>query len=655
MDNWQNVRGWLIISTSVASIGVGLAAPIFLIPGSMIAAGISGWLLRELKGLPRKSDLVARLHREQWRQGLEVEFSEKSGELLTTVQQRDALVQKKAVELQAKEKGLIEWEQQLVKAEGKLTAAMQQQEQYYIQLLDEVERGALAQLAEGIAEIQMRENSILMLQQKLMGLANRPDPKQGFAAWVAQLLLQGLEKNEVFCQLKGFYKIPGLREVSVWVELQTGTTAKKLENISKEVGTWVKMGEPTILWDADECVYEFRFAPLVDNYETSYEIVIDNESELPSITEPDDPNWFVNAVCDSKSVHFMIHGPSGGGKSVLVDNLMCVGGDELHVKTGKQVRIFIVDPKFPDSEWTYRGKRLKPQYRRWEQSVEGVLAMQAEVNDRLDIAAEAAEAIPQHLFEDPEYILPLPERDIDFWIVDEAAALHTLYKDQCSMAYRGVLWVGRSSLVRCILIGQNPNPSNYGLQIPDLNNCTRFYLGITALEALDRFIKPPREIKAKLKGQIYSRLRMVKMKKLQGIVEPPEQYFALVVKANEPPFVTQLPPPKAYAYGDSDVRTSNQVAQIGVQQEDITDLVERARVEELEQNLRDLLEYARQKETWVTSSEFRQNRNRYKPTQTEVINSWIEELEARGFGECDRSSRTLKYRYPSFVHPTTEA
>ncbi|MEH1779715.1 MAG: hypothetical protein V7L26_11480 [Nostoc sp.] len=641
MDNRQNVRDWLIISTSVASIGVGLSAPIFLIPGSMIAAGVSGWLLWQSKGLPRKSDLVARQHREQWRQGLEVEFSEKSGELLTTVQQRDALVQKKAVELQQKEKGLIEWEQQLVTVEGKLTAALREQEQYYIQLLDEVEKGAFA-------EIQMRENSILMLQQKIMGLANRPDPKQGFAAWVAQLLLQGLEQNEVFCQLKGFYKIPGLREVSVWVELQTGTTAKKLENISKEVGTWVKMGEPTILWDADECVYEFRFAPEVDNYETSYEIVIDNESELPSIAEPDDPNWFINAVCDSKSVHFMIHGPSGGGKSVLVDNLMCVGGDELHIKTGKQVRIFIVDPKFPDSEWTYRGKRLKPQYRRWEQSVEGVLAMQAEVNDRLDVAAEAAEAIPQHLFEDPDYILPLPERDIDFWVVDEAAALHTLYKEQCSMAYRGVLWVGRSSLVRCILIGQNPNPSNYGLQIPDLNNCTRFYLGITALEALDRFIKPPREIKAKLKGQIYARLRMVKMKKLQGIAEPPEQYFALVVKANEPPFVAQLPPPKAYAYGDGETP----LAEASV---DITDLVERARVEELEQNLRDLLEYARQKETWVTGSEFRQNRNRYKPTQTEVINSWIEELVSCGFGECDRSSRTLKYRYPCVIHSTSEA
>lgn len=634
MDNRQNLRYWLALSLSVASIGVGLTAPIFLIPGALIAIGGSTWVLRRTKGLPRKSELAAKQHREKWRQGLENEFTERSGQLLLTVQQRDALIRNKALQLQSEQEKLIEWEKLLVEAEGRLTEALREQEQYYIELINRIEEAAQA-------EIQMRENAILSLQQKVMGLVNRPDPKQGFAAWVAQVLLQSLEQNEIFVELKGFYKPPGIREVSVWVRLQVGTPAKKLENISKEVGTWVNFGEPTILWDSDECVYEFQFSPQVDSYETSYEVLIDNESELPEIIEPEDKNWFVNTICDSKSVHFMIHGPSGGGKSVLVDNLICVAGDELSSKTGKKVRIFIIDPKFPDSEWTYRGRRLKPQYRRWEQSVEGVLAMQAEVNDRLDIAAEAAEAIPEHLFEDPEYILPLPERDIDFWVVDEAAALHSVYKDQCSLAYKAVLWVGRSSLVKSILIGQNPNPSNYGLQIPDLNNCTRFYIGITALEALDRFIKPPREIKAKLKGQIYARLRTVKAKKLQGVAEPPEQFFALVVKANEPPFVAQLPPPKAFAL------LSNEVpSQIGKQPEDITDLVERARIEELENFLRDALEYARQKETWVSGSEFRQNRNRYKATKTETINSWFEELEAHGFGECDRRDKTIKYRYP---------
>lgn len=534
MDNRQDIRdwlAWLALSLSVASLGVGFSAPFFLIPCTIISIGSGVYTLKGIKGLPRRSELAAKAHREKWRQSLEEEFTERSGQLLMTVEQRDEMLRNKAMQLQVEQDKLIQWEKLLVEAEGRLTQALRNQEQYYIELIEKVEESASA-------EIQLRENAILQLQQKVMGLTNRPDPKQGFAAWVAQVLLQGLERNEIFVELKGFYKPPGIREVSVWVRLQAGTPAKKLESISKEVGTWVNFGEPTILWDADECVYEFQFSPQVESYETSYEVLIDNESELPEIQEPEDNKWFINVVLDTKSVHYMIHGPSGGGKSVLVDNLMCVAGDDLTAKTGKRVRIFIIDPKFPDSEWTYRGRRLKPQYRRWEQSCQGVLDMQAEVNDRLDIAAEAAEAVPQELFEDINHPLPIPERDIDFWIVDEAAALHTQYKDQCSAAYRNVLWVGRSTLVKAILIGQNPNVTNYGLQIPDLSNCVRFYIGITALEALDRYVKPPRDIKAKLKGQIYARLRMVKAKKMQGIAEPPEQFFALVVKANEPPFST---------------------------------------------------------------------------------------------------------------------
>lgn len=633
MGNRQNIRDWLALSVSVSVIGVGLIAPFFLLPCTIISIGVNTWVLRKVKGLPRRSELVALAHREKWRQGLEEEFTERSGQLLLTVQQRDELVKSKALQLQAEQDKLIQWEKLLVEAEGRLTKALRDQEQYYIELIDRIEESASA-------EIQLRENAILQLQQKVMGLTNRPDPKQGFAAWIAQVLLQGLERNEIFVELKGFYKPPGIREVSVWLRLQPGVPAKKLENISKEVGTWVNFGEPTILWDADECVYEFQFSPQVESYETSYEVLIDNESELPEIQEPEDKNWFINVVLDSKSVHYMVHGPTGSGKSVLIDNIMCVAGDELATRTGKEIEIFIVDPKFPDSTWTYKGKRVKPQYRRWEQSIEGVLAMQAEVNDRLDIAAEVAEAVPEHLFEDPNYILPLPERNIQIWAIDEAAALHSMYKDQCSLAYKAVQWVGRSTLVVSILIGQNCNPSNYGLQIPDLLNCTRFYIGITALEALDRFIKPPREIRAKIKGQIYARLRIVKQKKLAGIAEPPEQFFALVVKANEPPFVAQLPPPCAYT------TISNVNVVLGNKEVDITELVEQSRVESLEEHLREVVIYASKKKTWITGSELRQNKNRFKAIKTQVINSWFKDLSSKGFGECDGQSKPIKYCYP---------
>jgi hypothetical protein len=630
MVDW---RSWLgvSVSTGCITIGVAFSTPL-LIPCSMLSLGCGIWVLRRTSGLPRKNELLTKQYREKWRQSLESHYSEKASALVNQLEEKEGSLIGYANSLQEKEQQLLDWQNGLIGTENRLSETLQKQHEYYDQYIKEL-------CAHYNCEIQLRENSIMSLQQKLMGLANRPDPKQGFAAWVAQLLLQALQENEVFCQLKGFYKPPGIREVSVWVELAAGTTAKKLENISKEVGTMVKFGEPTIVWDADECVYEFQFSPQVESYETSYEVLIDNESELPEIQEPEDKNWFVNVVLDPKSNHYMIHGPTGGGKSVLVDNLMCVAGDDLAIATGKKLRIFIVDPKFPDSEWTYRGKRLKPQYRRWEGSIQGVLAMQQEVNDRLDEAALAAEAVPQHLYEDLNYTIQLPERDIDFWVIDEAAALHSTYKQQCEMAYKSVLWVGRSTLVKAILVGQNPNVSNYGLQIPDLGNCTRFYIGITALEALDRYIKPPREVKAKLKGQIYARLRRVKAQKMAGIKEPPEQFFALVVKSNEPPFVVQLPAPKAYAY--SEVQT--EVIMGEVEEEDIEVLVERAKLNSLSPDLRGIVDYATAKETWITASELRQNRNRFKAHASHEIQAWFVELERQGIGQYDGISR---YRYP---------
>lgn len=625
-------REWLGIGLSCSVATIAITATKVLFPCSLISGGLAIWVLRRSQGLPRKSDLLAREHREKWRSGLEAEYSQKASGLVANLEKKERSLISYAASLQQKEQNLISWQSGLRETEARLSETIQKLHEYYKQYIDDI--GAAYE-----SEIALRQNSIQSLQQKLMGLANRPDPKQGFAAWVAQLLLQALEQNEVFCQLKGFYKPPGIREVSVWVELAAGVSARRLENISKEVGTLVKFGEPNILWDADECVYEFQFAPQVENYETSYEVVIDNESELPEIQEPEDKDWFVNVVLDSKSVHYMIHGPSGGGKSVLVDNLICVGGDDLATATGKKLRIFIIDPKFPDSEWTYRGKRLKPQYRRWEGSVEGVLAMQQEVNARLDEAALAAEAVPAHLFEDPNYILPLPSRDIDFWVVDEAAALAMTYKQQCEMAYKSTLWVGRSTLVKAILVGQNPNASNYGLQIPDLSNCVRFYIGITALEALDRYIKPPREVKAKLKGQIYARLRRVKAQKMAGVREPPEQFFALVVKSNEPPFVAQLPSPKAYAFSEIETEVAmGEVEEVGIEV-----LVERAKLNQLPQNLRDIVEYANQKEDWITASELRQKRNRFKAIASLEIQAWFAELQAQGIGECDG----IKFRYPA--------
>jgi hypothetical protein len=156
-------------------------------------------------------------------------------------------------------------------------------------------------------------------------------------------------------------------------------------------------------------------------------------------------------------------------------------------------------------------------------------------------------------------------------------------------------------------------------------------LGITALEALDRFVKPPREIKSKLKAQIYARLRAVKLKKQQGDRNPQEQYFALVVTTFSEPFVAQLP----------GLNVSSANRQIPESQ-DVLDLVDDIS-QDLPQHLKDLVLYAQTKEAWVTGSEFRQKRNRYKSVKTQEINAWFEELEKRGIGQCRRVGSVLRY------------
>jgi hypothetical protein len=400
--------------------------------------------------------------------------------------------------------------------------------------------------------------------------------------------------------------------------------------------------------------------------------VRDKDGQEITIEEPEDKDWFVSTITDPKSVHHLIHGPTGSGKSVLVDNIFSVASDDLSAATGKKVNIHICDPKFPDSEWTFRGRRIKPEYRRWDGAVEGVLKMNEEVNERLDIAARAAEAVPDDLFADPSYILPLPERDIDFWAVDEAAALHERHEKQIGSAYRETAWVARSALVKMVLIGQNPNCSNYGLQIPDLANFVRWYLGITALEAIDKVIKPPREVKAYLKKQIYARLRLTKQKKMQGEKNPKEQYFCLVWANTGEPFIAQLPPLKAFSdrgeASDNVAVITSTSTLIDIVKEVKKETTEKAYPEleniletsfqnlmnNLPQHLRDVYEFAKKRDTWIRGSDLVRNKNSYKKCPTKLIEDWFRELDRLGIGGLQKPKKSLMYHWSPPATNATE-
>ncbi|ABA24698.1 hypothetical protein Ava_D0033 [Trichormus variabilis ATCC 29413] len=633
--------GVVQIAAAHTLIIVGLYEPSVLLPTTAIGFFISSWVLGKFPNpLPRKNELIAAAHRENWRTSALTEVEKSAQSRLEEIEQKAGVLVEMRSQLQTKSTQLAQWEQNLLQAEGKFRELLQQTEDHYKELLQQ-------QAEQYMAEIRLREGTIVGLQQKIMRMANRPDPKQGFAAWVAQMLLDALEQNQVYCRMVAFQKVPGVREVSVWVELEPIAVepgyARKLEGLSKEVASLVKLGEPAIQWDEDECIWEFRFAPRYETEESLLANVIDDPKELPAVIEPDDPDWFRRAIRVSFSC--LIHGGMGAGKSVLVSNLICCANQELEQVYSLAPELVIIDPKFPDSEWIIAGKRIKPNYRGWENSITGVADMGQEVDRRLDEAKAIAEEIDEELFADPNYVLPLPERTPTIWVIDEAAALHERYGNEFSEPLKNAFWVGRSTRNVAIAIGQNPNCSNYGLQRPDAENASRFFLGAAmALKGLDE-LKTTRELKTKLRQQIYARLALVRQRKLQGIDKPEEQYFGLVAIQNEMPFIAQMPPPNAFAFdGEVELREGEEI-------ETIENLIEQADWEEtlraLPEELRIVAEYAKRKRgDWVTARDIKRDRNRGKisTASTEEVRQWFTRLAAMGIGEVTGGGTALKYK-----------
>ncbi len=534
MDNRQNLQHWLAISLMSASIGVGLSAPFFLVPCTLFASGIGVWLLRGNPGLPRKSELIARSHREKWRQGLEVEFSEKSGELIATVQSREVAIQNQAVKLQSRQDELVDWEKQLVAAEGRLTNALRQQEQYYLELIDRIEENMRS-------ELQLRENAIASLQQRFMKLANRPDPKQGFAAWVAHLLLEALQSQDIFCRMHSYRRIPGSRTVSIWIEIDSTTNTRKLESLAKEVGSHVNLGEPLINWDADECLYEFCFDPQILEEEIPE---FDDEIRSLKLDEPTS-DWLAAFISKSERLSGFISGDSGAGKSTLVNNYVCLIKRILEAG-GESADVVIIDAKDPDTPWKIDGKMVIPQYggvndpddedgeENWIDNdvLTGIKEMKRDVYSRLRAkrtARDKGEAEPK-----------FPKR---IYVIDEAEEIYSIHGKEASKPILSAARLGRSSGLAVVVIGQNANPSAYGFQIPNLNNFAKFYLRENARRGIADCCATASQ-KRPLLEQVAIRERISK-----GL-EPkdPRRFWGFVKISGEPGFVGQMPAPDTYYY-----------------------------------------------------------------------------------------------------------
>lgn len=229
----------------------------------------------------------------------------------------------------------------------------------------------------------------------------------------------------------------------------------------------------------------------------------------------------------TKSHHDIIIGATGRGKSTLVDNIAALA----NIHFGGKAEIYVIDPKYPLTEWVFGGTKFKPQYKgltaineNFQTSLDGLQDMVKSLQSRLDAATIAAENGNA-----------APEMKPQIWVVDESLLLRDEDKELHTKAINLLSRVGRALKIRIILLTQESNTAPNGLTISGSFNFTRYYLGDSAKvpSVLNREVKSAVE-----KNDIVS--------KTTALIEKGEKYFGLICPGEEKPFIEVLPPPGFY-------------------------------------------------------------------------------------------------------------
>ncbi|NET30199.1 hypothetical protein [Okeania sp. SIO1I7] len=245
-----------------------------------------------------------------------------------------------------------------------------------------------------------------------------------------------------------------------------------------------------------------------------------------------------------KSHHDLIIGATGRGKSTLVDNIAALA----NIHFGGNAEIFVIDPKYPYTEWKFAGKKFKPQYKGlnainedFRTSFDGLQDMVNSLQNRLDAATIAAENGDE-----------LPEIKPQIWVVDESLMLREYDKELHSKAIKLLSTVGRALKIRIILLTQESNVNTNGLTVSGSFNFTRYYLGDSAKvpSVINREIKSATE-----KNEIVA--------KTSDLIERGEKYFGLICPGEEKAFVEVLPPPGFYAEQQNPPQKDESEIQLG--------------------------------------------------------------------------------------------
>lgn len=415
---------------------------------------------------------------------------------------------------------------------------------------------------------EMYELQIGQLQQRIADLnaIELFTSKHGYAGWIGNQVIGVLLEYELFADGQDCHQLPN-SDVMIWVKPRKGVRVRKLKELGEEIQLRLGLEDPPEITIDDDTI-------CITLKPSSQRKSKKEGKDKMAVQEPN--KWFPEAIHVAN--HYFIPGDTGSGKSELVNNIVCMARREL----GDDVRIIIIDPKFPDTEWNIDGVEVMPQYKGYQQleldgkkypsAYDGLYAMADDMRGRLETATKAKLRSQE-----------IPKRIPTLYIVDEVPDLIANAGDakgDVVDAILSVVRVGRSSKVKCLLLGQDPSCIVYGFKTTaTLKNFSCFYLREFALKGIDDLVPTTTE-KSKLKALVQKQLKAAE-------TDPNEQYFALVKYPGRAAFVARLPPPKAYSKvridlinGQGDYDENNGYGDSGYENESIEDLVEYALQEE---------------------------------------------------------------------------
>jgi hypothetical protein len=228
-------------------------------------------------------------------------------------------------------------------------------------------------------------------------------------------------------------------------------------------------------------------------------------------------------------------------QSIFVNNLIGL----LKRMFGEEVEIILIDPKYPMSQWS-----LKPRYKGLEEAILGLQEMAEDVQTRLKLATEDADAgRPIRSFKKTLYILDEADtvageyNDPTPPVAEFLESLQLTTKKAVAHLLKQGLKVGAALGVAVCYIGQSPLCSTLGMNKNDFNHSANFFLGENIPQAINDIAMKHQQ---PYLLQQY-RLRVERYMEAKGTPEEkPYKYFALVKVPGESPFLATLPPEGYY-------------------------------------------------------------------------------------------------------------